>query len=84
MTCRELVDFLMDYLNRELPPDQQSAFELHLGLCPPCVAFVHSYEEAIRMGKCACTDLDAPVPDAVPQSLIDAILAARRADESAS
>ena len=82
MTCRELVEFLMDYVSGDLPPDQHQGFETHLALCPPCVEFMRTYEETIRMGKCACTDPDGPIPDAVPRRLVEAILAARKGEGS--
>ncbi len=48
MTCRELVDFLMEYLEDELPGDSRRVFEAHLGECPPCQAYLDTYKEAIR------------------------------------
>jgi anti-sigma factor RsiW len=38
MTCRELIDFLMSYLDGELPAAQNRSFEDHLDLCPACTA----------------------------------------------
>ena len=40
MTCRELADFLMDYLNEDLPSDVRHDFDHHLSLCPNCVAYM--------------------------------------------
>ena len=77
MTCRELVDFLMSYLDRELPQDQRERFELHLAACPACVVYMDGYVETIRMGKMACAPLDGPVPVDVPEELVRAILAAK-------
>jgi anti-sigma factor RsiW len=77
MTCRELVDFLMSYLDGDLPPDQRKRFEEHLSVCPLCVNYMGTYIETVRLGKAACTPLDQPVPDDVPEELVRAILAAR-------
>jgi len=77
MTCKELVDFLMAYLDNELPADQRAGFESHLGECPACVVYMNTYIETVRMGKVACSPPDAPVPDDVPEELVRAILAAR-------
>ncbi len=76
MTCRELVDFLMDYEDGELPEAQRVSFEAHLAECPPCIAYLDSYRETVRLGRAACADEDEPA-DAPPE-LIEAILAARR------
>ena len=40
MTCRELVDFLMEYLDGALPEDSLRVFEEHVGFCPPCKAYL--------------------------------------------
>ncbi len=79
MTCKELVDFMVDYLSDQLPKGQKEVFELHLSLCPPCLSFLETYRETIELGRCACTNPDGPVPEAVPERLVDAILAARKA-----
>jgi anti-sigma factor RsiW len=77
VTCRELVDFLADYLSGELPADVRVAFEHHLSLCADCRAYLANYQEAIALGRDAL-QADAAVPDDVPQAFIDAILASRR------
>ncbi|MBP9826597.1 MAG: zf-HC2 domain-containing protein, partial [Thermoanaerobaculia bacterium] len=40
LTCEEVLTFLLDYLSRELPPDEQGNFERHLALCPSCAAYL--------------------------------------------
>jgi len=78
MTCRELVDFLMDYLDGELADDPRRVFEEHIGFCPPCKAYLDTYRATMTMGKSACSDPEGPVPDDVPERLVEAILAARK------
>ena len=77
MNCREMTDFLMAYVDEELAPDQHAAFEAHMGECPPCVLYLDSYREAVRLGKEVCARDDSPLPDDVPEVLIQAILTAR-------
>jgi anti-sigma factor RsiW len=77
ITCREFVDFLDDYLARRLEPPQVAEFNNHLSGCPPCVAYMQTYEDSIRLGKAAMTRSEEPTPDAVPEDLVAAILAAR-------
>lgn len=77
MTCRELVDFLMEYLDGELPADQRDIFESHVGECPPCEAYLDTYKQTIRLGKGVCSEPDGAAPEDVPEQLIQAILAAR-------
>ena len=47
MTCRELADFLLDYVNEDLPSDVRQSFDRHLTLCPNCVAYVRAYRTTI-------------------------------------
>jgi predicted anti-sigma-YlaC factor YlaD len=73
MTCREVVEFLMDYLDGQLSVAEQAIFDEHLGECCECVAYLHTYQKTIKLGKSVCHDPDL----AVPEELIQAILAAR-------
>jgi anti-sigma factor RsiW len=77
ITCREFVDFLDDYVARRLEPPQLAEFNNHLSGCPPCVVYMQTYEDSIRLGKAAITRSEEPAPDAIPEDLIAAILAAR-------
>jgi len=76
LTCREFVEFLMAYLSGELPADQRAVFEEHLGECPDCTTYLHTYEQTVRIEKLACGCGDPPSAN-VPEDLIRAILAAR-------
>ncbi len=76
MTCREVIDFLADYLADALAPSQRAAFDAHLQRCPECVAYLRSYAATVKVGKHACTGSDVR-SDAVPEELVQAILAAR-------
>jgi anti-sigma factor RsiW len=72
------VDFLMAYLDLELAPDVRRAFEEHIDACPPCLAYLDSYRETVRLGQCLCADPEDAVPDDVPEALVRGILAARK------
>lgn len=75
MTCRDFITFLMQYLDGELPTEQEAVFEQHLADCPDCLAYLRSYAATIKLGKAAFADLDKPVPAEVPEDLVKAILA---------
>ena len=75
MTCQELIDFIMGYLDNELPPDQRAEFDRHMAVCPSCVDYLKTYEKTVLLAK---TCADDPVPDDVPESLVQAILEARK------
>lgn len=78
MTCREFIHFLTEYRSGELSQKQRTKFERHLAECADCLAYLRSYEETITLGKASFADPDAPVPQDVPEELIQAILASRR------
>ena len=74
---QELVEFLADYLDGELPDRTRSDFERHLARCPQCMEYLASYRETVRLGRLAY-DLDGPLPKGVPEELVEAILSSRR------
>lgn len=78
ITCRELIDFIADYLEGALTEAQSNDFQSHLARCPSCLAYLATYEKTMRAGKVAMRYDDAAGDDA-PEDLIRAILSARRA-----
>jgi anti-sigma factor RsiW len=78
VTCREVADFVLDYLSGELPATTRSAFEHHLTLCPACVRYLDAYKKTVDLTRSvARRDQDDAATDA-PEELVKAILAARR------
>jgi anti-sigma factor RsiW len=77
MTCREAVEFLMDYLDGALPAEQRATFERHLERCPPCLKYLASYRETVRLGRSLCADPEEPAGEEIPEELVQAILASR-------
>ena len=77
MTCRELTDFLIDYVEGELTLEERTRFDDHLRVCSDCVTYLRGYEQTIRLGKAVCKEDHDAVDDAVPEELVQAILAAR-------
>ena len=78
MTCRELSEFIADYLSGEIPADTRQQFDRHLFLCANCVNYLASYKATMELGRRAFEDEDADVPPQVPEELVKAILAARK------
>lgn len=77
ITCRQLIDFLADYLSGDLPGEQRAEFDRHLTVCPSCVAYLESYKRTIRLGRMALTATDEPASGVVPEGLVRAVRAAR-------
>ena len=58
-----------------VPLPQRAEFDRHMAACPSCVDYLKTYEKTIELAK---TCADNPVPDEVPESLVQAILEARK------
>jgi anti-sigma factor RsiW len=84
LSCREFIEFIMDYLDGTLSSGESAVFEFHLGICPDCVHYLESYRETSRLSVEALRDPGATVPDDVPEDLVRAILElrSRRARDS--
>jgi anti-sigma factor RsiW len=78
MNCREFTEFLHEYLFGNLPAEQRVEFDKHLAECPWCVAYLDSYQKTIQLEQAAyAVNEGAPLPTAVPEELVQAILNAR-------
>lgn len=77
MTCREFADFLGAYLASELPEPVRQSFDDHLAVCVNCQRYLAHYHATIACGRVAFSDLEALVPEDVPEDLIAAILSTR-------
>ena len=78
MKCRELAEFLIDYVSGELPEETRSNFELHLTRCRNCHAYLDQYKSTVAAGKIACGEHSDELPMDVPEDLVKAVLAARK------
>jgi anti-sigma factor RsiW len=72
MTCRELSDFLADYVAGELPHEVSAEFDGHLGRCPECHLFLEQYRITVHL---CCEAYDDTIPPSLPEDLVHAILA---------
>jgi anti-sigma factor RsiW len=51
MTCRELAELLIDYLDGELAEEMCGTIRAHLHDCPECVYFIETYQLTIRISR---------------------------------
>lgn len=75
-TCREVIDFLMDYLEGDLALERRRAFEEHLAECPSCVSYIATYRATIELARGAAGGAP-PLDEAVALRLARAIRDAR-------
>jgi anti-sigma factor RsiW len=48
MTCRQCVELLMEYLSGELDEESRAHLREHLQDCPPCIAYVETYQITVQ------------------------------------
>jgi anti-sigma factor RsiW len=77
MTCRELTEFLHDYVAGNLDAPTQQILDQHIAACGDCAVFLDSYRKTIRLGRAAFDEPQAVVAK-MPDDLVRAILKARR------
>ena len=70
-TCQDFIAVLDHYLADSLDGERQALAEAHLSGCSDCTAYLHSYEETIRLSKAAFS----PEDDA-PEDFVSGALAA--------
>jgi mycothiol system anti-sigma-R factor len=51
MSCRELVERLIDFLDGELAAEEAQRLRAHLDECEPCVRYVRTYELTIQITR---------------------------------
>jgi anti-sigma factor RsiW len=78
ITCRQLIDFIADYLDGTLALDQRFEFERHLSVCPSCVAYLDGYRKVVALGRATAAANDDPATGAFPEGLVQAVRAARK------
>ena len=78
ITCKEFEDFILDYLDDELPALQRTRFERHIRVCRECRQYLQAYQRTLEVSRAVFSAPEGLVPDDVPEDLIKAILKARR------
>lgn len=75
MTCREFIQFLLEYRDGLLGDQERGRFDAHLEKCPACRSYLDTYGRTIELARATSDDA---VPDDVPAELVEAILRSRR------
>ena len=47
--CRDVVENIMDYIDKELDLETLTELEKHTGMCPECRAFVDTYKRMLDL-----------------------------------
>ncbi len=51
MSCRSVVDVLMEFVSDDLAPERHAAVEQRLSDCPSCLAYLESYRLTIELAR---------------------------------
>jgi len=78
LTCEEFNNFMVDYLEDGLPIWRKYMCWMHVKMCQDCAHFVQQYRRVLELGQDAFSNPDDPVPNSVPEELIQAALAHRK------
>lgn len=81
-TCKDFTELLNDYVEDALPPERRAVFDRHLSICADCQAYLQSYRATIHMSAFAMKQAMSRLSEEMPDSLVEAILAARAEEEA--
>ena len=69
-SCPEVMEFLIDYLERKLPPLRMLQFRVHLRLCKDCHSYLIKYETGRELAR---QHLNDPPPEDLVNLTLDFI-----------
>jgi predicted anti-sigma-YlaC factor YlaD len=62
ISCKQMTELVTDYLEGRLNFTQRLAFQMHLGMCKVCRAYLAQMRETVRLtGKASTVDMPAAV-----------------------
>ncbi len=77
ISCREFEDFILSYLDSDLPEKQRKRFEFHMRICRECRDYLAAYKRSMELYQ-AMFPRAKTIPEDVPEDLIKAIIESRR------
>lgn len=76
ISCQQLIEFCLDYVEGVLPDEEQVGFRRHLSQCPDCVTFFETYRITPEVSREA---LATQIPASVRES-VRSFLQSRRSE----
>ena len=67
LTCKEMTELVTDFLEGRLPPGRWLKFQMHVGLCRHCRAYLRQMRLVVRTMSALAAD---PIPDHVHDALM--------------
>lgn len=78
LTCKQLIDALVDYTDGRLSLSRRFAVMLHLFCCGHCRTYLNNYQTTIKASRESMTQVDEPLSVEVPEDFVQAVLRARK------
>ena len=66
ITCKQVTQLIMDYINSQLDSEQTRIFEEHLRDCKDCLAFLNTYKKTVE-------GVRSMKPEDIPQKIIERV-----------
>ena len=73
MTCREVADFLHDYVADALPAPIAAEFDRHLAACANCREFIAQYRATIAASAAVWKDDDVDTPTELATAILSTL-----------
>jgi len=74
--CKSLENFIIDFLEDNLPAHEKMMFQKHIGECKHCEDYLQGYRKSIELSKAALTGKTSDKVENIPDDMVAAILAA--------
>jgi len=78
LTCRQVEQFLLDYLEGQVSLWTWCKFRYHLLFCDDCRKYLEDYRHAVALGRRIFANPDDEAAGNVPDGILEAILKARQ------
>ena len=78
LTCKQLIEALVDYVDGRLSLSRRFAVMVHLYCCGHCRSYLHEYQTTIKASRESAIQVDEPPAVEVPEDFVQAVLKARK------
>jgi len=72
MTCKQLIEFLSEYLAGGLSADERARFESHLSMCSACRRYLSQFKTAMDLTNQLKSDPAPQLPPDLVKAIVDA------------
>ena len=80
--CKNLENFVVEFLDDQLPEHTKHAFLTHIKECEQCNDYLLSYKKTIDISKAAITENCSTGKTEIPEELVEAILAVSKKNDT--